>query len=318
MGEEVRTSRTLTGLVREKALGLGFSKVGIARAQTLEQEGARLQEWLNRGFHGTMSWMARNSEKRSDVRSIVPDAKSVISLATNYFTPSTHSQDPQKGKISRYAWGDDYHVVLTPRIQELVRCIKLERPDANAAFYVDTGPVMDKAWAVRAGVGWLGKHANVISKEYGSWIFLAEIILDLELEYDEPLADFCGSCTACIETCPTGAIVEPYVLDSNRCISYLTIEHKGAFPDELKPHLQNWVFGCDICQDVCPWNRFQQPTEEHSFVPRSGNVSPALGALKTLTSKEFSERFKQSPVKRTKREGLVRNVEAVVRGRKRG
>lgn len=316
MGEAVTSSRTLTSLVKEKARELGFSKVGIARVERLDEEGARLQDWLARGYHATMAWMARDPDKRADVRNIVPNAKSVISLATDYFTPSKHSTDPEKVKISRYAWGDDYHVVLTPRIEELVRCIKSVRPESNAAFYVDTGPVMDKAWAVRAGIGWLGKHTNVISKEYGSWIFLGEIIVDLELEYDEPMADFCGSCTACIEACPTDAIVEPYVLDSNKCISYLTIEHKGEFSDELKPHLENWVFGCDICQDVCPWNRFQQPTDDRSFFPRSRNVAPDLKELGTLTSEEFSERYKRSPLKRTKREGLVRNVEAVREGKR--
>ena len=318
MGDAVTSTRTLTGLVKEKARELGFSKVGIARAQKLNEEGARLEAWLKKGYHASMAWMARDPEKRTDVQAIVPNAKSVISLATNYYTPSAHSVDPEKAKISRYAWGDDYHVVLTPRIQELVRCIKSERPDANAVSYVDTGPVMDKAWAVRAGVGWLGKHTNVISKEYGSWIFLGEIIVDLELEYDEPMADFCGSCTACIEACPTDAIVEPYVLDSNKCISYLTIEHRGEFSDELKPYLDNWVFGCDICQDVCPWNRFQRQTEDNSFAPRSSNVTPDLNELGTLSSEEFSERFKRSPVKRTKREGLVRNVRAVREGKAAG
>jgi len=312
----VTSSRALTGLVKEKARELGFSKVGIARVERLDVEGARLHEWLTKGYHATMAWMARDPDKRSDVRAIVPNAKSVISLATNFYTPTAHSTDPEKAKISRYAWGDDYHVVLTPRIELLVRCIKSERPDANAAFYVDTGPVMDKAWAVRAGIGWLGKHTNVISKEYGSWIFLGEIILDLELEYDEPMADFCGSCKVCIEACPTDAIVEPYVLDSNKCISYLTIEHRGDFADELKPHLENWVFGCDICQDVCPWNRFQQPTDDQSFVPRGRNIAPDLKELGSITSEEFSERFKRSSVKRTKREGLARNVEGVLNGRR--
>jgi epoxyqueuosine reductase len=315
LGEEVKSQRILTNLVRQKARELGFSQVGIARVQGLAEEGVGLQEWLAKGYHASMAWMARDPERRADVRSIIPGAKSVISLATNYFTPSFHSRDPKKAKISRYAWGDDYHLVLTPRIQELVRCIKSVEPEASAAFYVDTGPVMDKTWAVRAGIGWLGKHTNVISKEYGSWIFLGEIIVDVELEYDEPIADFCGSCTACIEACPTGAIVEPYVLDSNRCISYLTIEHKGEFSDEFNSHLQNWVFGCDICQDVCPWNRFQQPTGERAFAARSGNVAPDLQELRKLSSEEFAERFNRSPVKRTKREGLARNVEAVLKRR---
>lgn len=312
----MKTPRELTEYVKQTARGLGFSKLGIARVEPLSEEKVRLQEWLNRGYHASMAWMARDPEKRSDVRRIVPNAQSVVSLATNYFTPAAHSQDPSVGKISRYAWGDDYHLLLTPRIQELVRCIKSERPDTVAAFYVDTGPVMDKAWAVRAGIGWLGKHTNIITKEYGSWVFLGEIILDQELVYDEPMADFCGSCTACIDACPTGAIVEPYVLDSNRCISYLTIEHRGAVPDELTSKLDNWIFGCDICQDVCPWNRFQQPTEEHAFEPRGRNISPDLESLRTISPDEFSERFKHSPVKRTKREGLTRNVNAVIASQK--
>lgn len=312
----MKSSQTssLTGLIKTKAAELGFSKVGVARVATLSKEGASLREWLARGFHGTMAWMERNVEKRIDARQILPNAQSVVSLALNYFSPIQHSDDAHSGKISRYAWGDDYHSVMTSRILELVECIKSERPEVAAKSYVDTGPVMDKAWAVRAGIGWLGKHTNVITKEYGSWVFLGEIIIDVELEYDEALADFCGTCTACVEACPTQAIVEPYVLDSTRCISYLTIEHEGEIPDELKPGLANWVYGCDICQDVCPWNRFQQPTRERSFFPRQENVSPSLQELEGTSAEEFSRRFRRSPIKRTKHRGLVRNVKAVLEG----
>lgn len=306
--------RSLTELIKRKGLELGFSKIGIARAEVLEEEGAGLREWLARGYAGTMSWMEKNPEKRVDVMKIVPNALSVVSLACNYYTPIQHSKSKENGKISRYAWGDDYHQVLLPRIQELVACIKHEQPGLQAAFYVDTGPVMEKAWAVRAGIGWLGKHTNVISREFGSWLFLGEIILDAPLEYDHQIEDFCGSCTACIEACPTGAIVEPYVLDSNRCISYLTIEHKGDIPGALKPRLENWAFGCDICQDVCPWNSFQQVTKEPGFLPRTGNVEPLLHDLENISADEFDKRFNKSPVKRTKKEGLVRNAKAVKEG----
>jgi epoxyqueuosine reductase len=310
----MKSTHALSAHIRDQARNLGFSKVGIARSDVLTEEGARLNEWLGRSFHGTMAWMQKESEKRVDVRRIIPDAKSVISVALNYYVPTVHPDSHKTGKISRYAWGDDYHIVMTPRIQSLVDCIKLEMPDVRSAAYVDTGPVMDKAWAAHAGIGWIGKHTNIITKEYGSWVFLGEIIVDVELEYDQLIADFCGSCTACIEACPTEAIVEPYVLDSTKCISYLTIENRGDIPEELKPKLVNWVYGCDICQDVCPWNRFQQPTEETAFRPREENVDPELYALSEISEEEFSRRFRRSAVKRTKRRGLVRNAKAVLEG----
>jgi epoxyqueuosine reductase len=310
----MRSPQALTAFIKEKARGLGFSKVGIARAEALVVEGARLNEWLSRGYHGTMAWMQKDPEKRVDVRHIVPGAKSVISAALNYYVSGSHSNADGTGKISRYAWGDDYHVVMAPRIQSLVDCIKSEKPDVRSAAYVDTGPVLDKAWAVRAGIGWLGKHTNIIAKEYGSWVFLGEIIVDAELEYDKPVADFCGSCTSCIDACPTDAIAEPYVLDSTKCISYLTIENKDDIPEDLKPKLANWVYGCDVCQDVCPWNRFQQTTGEIAFRPREENIAPDLLALSAIADEEFSRRFRHSPVKRTKRRGLVRNAKAVLEG----
>lgn len=302
---------TLTGKIKSYALELGFSKIGIARAGELAEEGQRLREWLGRGYHGTMDWMTRHVEKRSDPSYIVANAKSVISVAMNYYVELQHQNESGVGKITRYAWGDDYHIVITERLNRLVEFLKSEVPTMDARLYVDTGPVMDKAWAVRAGIGWLGKHTNVITREYGSWVFLGEIITDLELDYDEPIADFCGTCTACIDACPTDAIVEPYVLDSNKCISYLTIEHRGDIPDELKPKLEQWVYGCDICQDVCPWNKFRQETNEQSFYPRPDNVAPQLDDLISLTQDEFARRFRKSPMKRTKLEGLKRNARAV-------
>jgi epoxyqueuosine reductase len=296
--------------IKSKARELGFANVGIARAEALTDEGTKLEEWLRRGYHGTMEWMARNSEKRVDPSMILPGVKSVVCVAMNYYTDQPHSTDPTVGKISRYAWGDDYHDLMAERLNRLKDFIVGEVPEARAKIYVDTGPLMDKAWAVRAGIGWLGKHTNVITREIGSWVFLGEILLDIELEYDEPIADHCGSCTACLEACPTGAIVEPYVLDSTRCISYLTIEHRGEIPDGLKPRFQNWIYGCDICQDVCPWNRFQRQTSERAFEPRPENVAPRLTELASLTQEKFSQRFRKSPIKRTKLSGLKRNVRA--------
>ncbi|MEK6565358.1 MAG: tRNA epoxyqueuosine(34) reductase QueG [Bacteroidota bacterium] len=302
-------AQSLTARIKSQATDLGFCKVGVARAGELTDEVRHLREWLARGYQGTMDWIERNSEKRSDVRKIVPNAKSVVCVAMNYYTNIQHSSDPDVGKISRYAWGDDYHIVMTERLEKLQQFIEAEVPDVQSKLYVDTGPVMDKVWAARAGLGWQGKHTNLITKEYGSWVFLGEIILDKELQYDQPIEDFCGSCTACIDACPTGAITEPYVLDSNKCISYLTIEHHGDIP--LAPQFENWIYGCDICQDVCPWNKFQQETNESTFTPREHNRNPSLAELESITEKEFQERFRKSPIKRTKHRGFVRNVKAV-------
>jgi len=304
-------AQSLTARIKSHAADLGFCKVGVAHAAELTDESEHLREWLARGYHGTMDWMQRNSEKRSDVRKILPNTKSVVCVAMNYYTNIQHSNDPDVGKISRYAWGDDYHIVMTERLEKLQKFIEAEVPGVQAKLYVDTGPVMDKVWAARAGLGWQGKHTNLITKEYGSWVFLGEIILDKELEYDQPIEDFCGSCRACIDACPTGAITEPYVLDSNKCISYLTIEHHGDIPEQLAPQFENWIYGCDICQDVCPWNKFQQETKESMFRPREHNRNPSLAELAAMSEMEFQERFRRSPIKRTKHRGLVRNVKAV-------
>lgn len=299
--------------LRQKARELGFSNIGVARAEHLSAESVHLTEWLKRGYQAGMGWMERNREKRTDPSNIVPNARSVISLAMNYYTDGAHSDDPSVGKISRYAWGDDYHDVVGERVAELQRWLEEQMPGSKNRWYVDTGPVMDKAWAVRAGIGWLGKHTNVITKEYGSWVFLGEIITDIALVPDEPMADFCGTCTACLEACPTDAIVEPYVVDSNRCISYLTIEHRGPIPEEFHPTMHNWVYGCDICQDVCPWNRFQKVTPEPSFQPREHNLNPPLKELVEMNDDEFRQRMKKSPIKRTKNEGLKRNARAILK-----
>jgi len=302
---------TLTEQIKSKAIELGFHKIGIAKADEITLEGERLKEWLNRGYHASMQWMEKNIEKRIDPREIVPNAKSVISVAVNYYTSTPHEPDNHDGKISRYAWGDDYHIHVTKRIQMLFECIKQLAPDSEGRYYVDTGPAMDKVWAARAGLGWQGKHTNLITKEYGSWVFLGEIITTLKLDYDEAMEDFCGTCTACIDACPTDAIHEPYVVDSNKCISYLTIEHRGEIAESLGKRFDQWIYGCDICQDVCPWNRFQQPTNHNEFLPRAWNIDPNLDTLLQLSPEDFSQRFKNSPIKRTKREGLIRNANIV-------
>ncbi|MFA6468836.1 MAG: tRNA epoxyqueuosine(34) reductase QueG [Bacteroidota bacterium] len=304
---------TLTEKIKAKALDLGLHKIGIARAEALINEGARLKDWLDNGHHASMRWMENNVGRRTDPRQIVPDAQSVISVAVNYYTPYQHSSEKDRAKISRYAWGDDYHIHVTKRIQMLFECIKQWVPESESRYYVDTGPAMEKVWAARAGIGWQGKHTNLITKEYGSWVFLGEIITTLKLEYDQPMEDFCGTCTACIDACPTDAIHQPYAVDSNKCISYLTIEHRGEIAETLGKEFNRWIYGCDICQDVCPWNRFQQPTENKEYEPRAWNLSPSLEELRNISQEEFSRRYKNSPVKRTKREGIIRNATLVTK-----
>jgi epoxyqueuosine reductase len=305
--------------IKVKALELGFTKVGIARAEVLDEEGPRLVEWLSRGYHAGMAWMARNVDKRTDPRTILAGANSVIAFALNYYTPVDHQNDPGAAKISRYAWGDDYHNLLGDRLNQMVKWMMSEFPDSEATWYVDTGPMMDKVWAQRAGIGWEGKHTNVITQEVGSWVFLGEIITTLVLKPDHPAVDHCGTCTLCIEACPTEAIVAPYVVDSHRCISYLTIEHRGDIDAELSKNFEGWIYGCDICQDVCPWNhKFAAETSVDGFSPRGDSARPILSQWGEMTGEEFSRRFKGSPIKRTKHEGLLRNIGVVASGKRGG
>jgi epoxyqueuosine reductase len=235
-------------------------------------------------------------------------------VALNYFQPDKHSSDPATGKISRYAWGDDYHDVLRDKLKALLAWLQARAPEVEGKICVDSSPVMDKAWAVRAGIGWLGKHSNVITKEFGSWVFLGELLLSVELEYDSYIEpDHCGKCTACLDACPTGAIIAPYQVDGTRCISYGTIELRSeTLPEPIQSNLQNWVFGCDICQDVCPWSRFSKETQEERFAPRAGSIAPLLQELAGLSQEEFSTRFRKTPVKRAKVAGLRRNARAVL------
>ena len=297
--------------IKQRALFEGFNKVGIVGAASLEDEGRRLKEWLARGHHGEMSWMARDVHKRISPHEIFPQARSVVVVALNYFTPHQHQQSPATGKVSRYAWGDDYHDVVKEKLLSLLSWIKEQEPQAEGKVCVDIQPTMDKAWAVRAGLGWLGKHSNVITPEHGSWVFIGELLLNLDLEHDrERVEDHCGTCTLCIDACPTAAITEPYVVDSNKCISYATIELRAPeLPAEMD--LAGWLYGCDICQDVCPWNRFEQATTETRFEPREGNVNPELAEIMELTPESYAARYRRSAMKRTKLAGLQRNARAL-------
>jgi len=304
--------------IKQTARELGFEKVGIVPAGALTEEGERLREWLAHHFHGQMSYMAREPEQRADPRLLLPSAKSVVCVALNYYRPELHSESSATGKISRYAWGDDYHDVLRDNLRALLGWIKDRVPDVEGKICVDSSPMMDKVWAARAGLGWIGKHTNLITREYSSWVFLGELLLSIELDYESQIeSDHCGTCTACIEACPTQAIIEPYLLDATRCISYGTIELRSEeLPEPIRSNLEGWVFGCDICQDVCPWSRFSEPTEEARFATRPGITTPSLQELTNLSQEEFSTRFRRSAIKRAKLAGLQRNAEAVAESRK--
>lgn len=307
--------RGLSNQIRQHARDIGFDLVGITPATELSPERDRLREWLARGYHGQMRWMARDPEQRTDPRKLFPEARSVIVVALNYYTPDKHSAIPDTGKISRYAWGDDYHDVVGDKLRALLSWIQQQSPGAAGKVCVDIQPMLDKAWAVRAGLGWLGKHTNLITKERGSWVFIGELLLNLELDYDhEEIEDHCGTCTLCIDACPTDAIVEPYVVDSNKCISYATIELRTSdIPQPVAEQLEGWLYGCDICQDVCPWNRFAESTIEPGFAPRSGNVNADLSSVLALSANDYAERFRGSAIKRAKLTGLQRNARVLLK-----
>lgn len=294
-------------IVIEKAKQLGFDLVGFAEADLLEDETTRLQQWLDKGYHASMGYMEKNFHKRKDVKEILPSAKSIISLALNYYTPENYSDKNDVGKVSRYAWGKDYHLIIWQKLDELETILTEIDSEFESVSYVDTGPVMDKAWAVRAGIGWMGKHTNVINPEIGSWFFIATLITNYEFDYSALIADHCGTCTACIDACPTKAIVQEYVVDANKCISFHTIENKEEIPVELKGKFDNWIFGCDICQDVCPWNqKFSQNTWIKEF--HSQNKELTFNEVIKLDNQSFKERFMESPIKRAKLKGLQRNA----------
>lgn len=299
-------------LVEEKAKAVGFDLVGFAKAEILEKEFDNLTEWLEKKYNAGMDYMKKNQQKRKNVSEILPAAKSVISLALNYYTDETHSHNTVNGKISRYAWGKDYHLIMWDMLKELETKLNNIEPEFESLSYVDTGPVMDKAWAVRAGLGWLGKHTNVISKEMGSWFFIANIITNIDFEYSQQIEDYCGTCTACIDACPTDAIVQDYLVDSNKCISYLTIENKSEIPKDFKGKFDNWLFGCDICQDVCPWNeKFSVISSVSDFRPINKEIK--LSEIIEMDEEKFKQQFKYSPVKRSKLTGLKRNAKFLLK-----
>ena len=293
-----------------KAKSLGFDLIGFSPYQVLDSEAANLEEWLNRSYQAGMKYMESNTDKRKNVKEILVNCESVISLGVNYYVDEEFENQIDCGKVSRYAWGRDYHLVVWEKLEELTNYIKLIEPEFESKNYCDTGPVMDKAWAVKAGLGWLGKHTNIINREIGSWFFIANIFTNWKFdEYNNEISDYCGSCTACIDACPTDAIAEEYVVDSNKCISYLTIENKNEIPVEFKGKFENWIFGCDICQDVCPWNkRFAGESSINEFLNLK-NKEICFNEIEKMSNRNFKDKYAQTPVLRSKLKGIRRNVE---------
>lgn len=299
-------ANSYTQKIKKVAQRLGFLNCGISKAEFLAEEAPRLEQWLKAGLHGQMAYMENHFDKRLDPTLLVPGAKSVVSLLYNYYPQQ--KQDKDSFKISKYAYGEDYHYVVKDKLKELMHVLSEEIGEIGGRVFVDSAPVLDKVWAAKSGLGWIGKHSNLLSKKTGSFFFLAELIIDLELEYDHPVTDHCGTCTACIDACPTQAIIKPYVVDGSKCISYATIELKEAIPTSFSGQMDDWMFGCDVCQDVCPWNRFSKPHSESRFNPKPELLQLDKNAWRELTEEVFGELFKKSAVKRTKYTGLMRNI----------
>lgn len=319
--------------IKEEARRLGFDAVGIARLPTplpsmpcppaqstipLAEESiilrlrGRLKKWLDLRFHGTMEWIAKDPKRRSNPAEVLPGCQSLVVVGMNYYTEHTPDESKVSGRIARYAWGKDYHGFMKDRLTQLENFLHSHLPDIQTRSYVDTGPIMEKAWAQEAGIGWIGKHTNIVSTDFGSWLLLGEILTTLPLDCDEPAMDLCGTCSLCIQACPTGAIVEPYLLDAERCISYLTIEYRGSvddLPAELRKKIGNRIFGCDDCLDICPFNVNANPTTEPGFQPFPWTLHPQLPSLANLTQDEFHSLTKGSPLRRPKHEGFIRNVQ---------
>ncbi|MGB5459098.1 MAG: tRNA epoxyqueuosine(34) reductase QueG [Eudoraea sp.] len=293
-------------LIKTEAKRLGFLSCGFSKAEFLEEEAPRLEQWLNKNMHGEMQYMENHFDKRLDPRLLVDGAKSVISLLLNYYPHETQSENSYK--VSKYAYGQDYHHVIKSKLRQLQEFISEEIGEVNGRAFVDSAPVLDKAWAAKSGLGWMGKHSNLLTQQIGSFYFIAELIVDLELEYNSPVTDHCGSCTACIDACPTEAIVEPYVVDGSKCISYFTIELKNEIPTSVKDKFDDWIFGCDVCQDVCPWNRFSKAHREPLFNPHPELLAMTKKDWEEITEDVFKKIFKKSAVKRTKYSGLERNI----------
>ncbi|MDW7691589.1 tRNA epoxyqueuosine(34) reductase QueG [Flammeovirgaceae bacterium SG7u.111] len=302
--------RNRSELIKREALRLGFDFCGVSKAERLDKEAPKLESWLNQGMHGQMHYMENHFEKRLDPRELVPGAKSVVMLMMNYYPQKDHAQE-ENYKLAKYAYGEDYHFVIKRKLKSLMQFIGEEIGEVDGRCFVDSAPVMERAWAKKSGLGWVGKNSLLLSKQAGSFYFLANLIIDLELEPDGPVKDYCGSCTKCLDACPTDAIPQPYVVDGSKCISYLTIELKEEIPTEFEGKFENWMFGCDICQDVCPWNRFSRPHRTAEFEPH-----PDLDKMKPkdweeISAEVFQKLFKKSALKRTKLAGLKRNIDFI-------
>lgn len=302
----INSKETYSKFIKSEAKRLGFLSCGISKAGFLEEEAPRLEKWLNNNHHGQMAYMENYFDKRLDPTLLVDDAKSVVSLLLNYYPTEIQSQD--SFKISKYAYGQDYHFVIKEKLKEFLHSIQSNIGEVSGRAFVDSAPVLDRAWAAKSGLGWIGKSGNLLTQKVGSFYFIAELILDLDLEYDHAVTDHCGSCTACIDACPTQAIVAPHVVDGSKCISYYTIELKENIPHEMKGKFDEWMFGCDTCQDVCPWNRFSKPHSEPLFNPNPDLLSFSKKDWIEITEETFRVVFKNSPIKRTKFDGLKRNV----------
>ena len=298
-----------TAFIKAEAQRLGFMSCGISKAGFLEEEAPRLESWLNKNMHGEMQYMENYFDKRLDPTKLVEGSKSVISLLLNYYPQEL--QNEESYKISKYAYGRDYHFVIKDKLKEFMHVIQEQIGEVHGRAFVDSAPILDKAWAAKSGLGWIGKHSNLLSKKAGSFYFIAELVVDLDLEYDTPVTDHCGSCTACIDACPTQAIVEPYKVDGSKCISYFTIELKNEIPEYAKSQLDDWMFGCDVCQDICPWNRFSKAHSEPLFNPNPKLLTYDKKQWDEITQEVFSEIFRKSAVKRTKFSGLKRNIDAL-------
>tara|TARA_Y100000589_G_scaffold90772_1_gene85391 strand:- start:16941 stop:17870 length:930 start_codon:yes stop_codon:yes gene_type:complete len=299
-----------TRLIKEKAKELGFFYTGISKADFLEEEAKKLEDWLKKRHHGQMAYMENHFDKRLDPRLLVDGAKSIISLLLNYFPKEDIEENNDGLKISKYAYGEDYHFVIKKKLKKLLEFINIEIGEVGGRVFVDSAPVMDKVWAKRSGLGWMGKNTNIINPKSGSYFFIAELILDIDLEEDGPIKDYCGSCTKCIDACPTEALTS-YKLDASKCISYLTIELKSQIPSEFKGKMDNWIFGCDVCQDVCPWNRFSKPHNQENFDPHIKLVKMSKADWEDISEEVFREIFRKSAVKRTKYDGLKRNIKFI-------
>jgi epoxyqueuosine reductase len=297
-----------TNFIKSKAHELGFSFCGISKAEFLKDEAPKVEEWLRRGYQGKMSYLENYFDKRLDPTLLVPGAKSVVSLVYNYYPKKDLARDNEL-KIAKYAYGEDYHLVVKEKLKMLLDTIQSAIGEVNGRAFVDSAPVLERAWAERSGLGWIGKNSLLLNREMGSFFFLAELIVDLELEYDGPMKDYCGTCTACMDACPTEAIPEPYVVDGSKCISYFTIELKESIPQEVKGKFENWIFGCDICQDVCPWNRFSKPHQETRFDPSDDLEKMKKEEWQEITESVFEKLFSKSPIMRTGFSGLTRNID---------